>query len=1188
MPTPFGLLNISIVTSEGETFTSQLGGETKPSAAVVSLQETFTLSAIVTHSKRGELRVKVTASPPAGSGYRVQEPSTHDVTLAPGKSEAPVSWNVVAPSAADTSAQKITVSVYADDADAGDRRIEQTIDVIAGPSQLAIIGPPFSIEAGEPSPPITVQIQNAIGQPQKPLQDITVTLRSSSSGTYGYFSDSACTLKPVPSGGLLIAAKSGEAIIYYKDAAAGAPRLSASCVGLQPFITQTGDVTITQAKTTTKLSISPTTSSPFEDPVTLTAKVITNPPASGVPTGSVQFRYISGTAASVPIGAPIQLSAGVAIVHTDQISIKLPQGPLTIKAEYTPTDSSFARSDEKLPFCVSPPQVTITGKILTAAGQQPIPGVPVFLEDSQGKPITSSLTDNAGTGTYSFKVNLGAQLYVLFPPFCTGPNGQRLYLKPPGSIYVEQTNATPLPPTYYELRTCQVSGTVVQKLGTRLQPLSRIQVSLVDPSQAATVYETRTDAQGNFCFNPETGATNFVLQLLPTVTVGKDTLVLSPNALGVSETQTKISLRPDFPSTLKPFIYTPQLSTVIGQVTDGENGLVGIPVELSIQGGLQTTTTDATGIYTFSNLPPGTAELRFQTPSTDASGTEWELQPGQQGTQSLSIRAGQVVHAATVAYQPEQHSVEQLVLVDGRPADNVLVDVRPQGAHYASQSQRTGKDGRVIFVLPKGGQYEVRVYPDPSASGGPQVNVVEVHSHAMSPTVNLPTSGGGARGAAQNGDRAAIDLQAYPVLTEEMPAGIMPATTRPGPAGAVGGTSALGQAADKAIREVLSWRTKSDDAKGFLTALGQAFELTEVEGHTEWTWTPRSYTVQTDLGAVTGAQASIYTRAKVALDQSLPLLDGIYPLVPNVEAEDLATVQSVVRTQFTALVNEFGTVGGPRVSRVDELFELLLGHEDPDQPPTKPEEIVKGSLGLVRQRFGLQRGYVTTVDDEQNLTNYLILVDYVIGLNHSWIHDKNYFIRNGIKPGFAPFFGTQLVLLSRALDVVAEGVHDAYFAMDSVFMGDAERQVAQLNFAGLIVKVPNPKTGGVELHTFGPNTSGLYVAELLDWVDRAVSDELPRLLQDAGKDGLESLQRVTNRLRKFVHGAIVPPQSAPGLPPGYHTPRVKRAMQLLADGLDETYKLAVQLRPPDLPVEVSPDDLRRLIRDEISRASAKA
>jgi hypothetical protein len=142
------------------------------------------------------------------------------------------------------------------------------------------------------------------------------------------------------------------------------------------------------------------------------------------------------------------------------------------------------------------------------------------------------------------------------------------------------------------------------------------------------------------------------------------------------------------------------------------------------------------------------------------------------------------------------------------------------------------------------------------------------------------------------------------------------------------------------------------------------------EGHTEFTWTPRSYTVQTDPGALTGAQASIHTRAKDALDQSLPLLDALYALIPYLGDEDRETVQALVRTQLTALVSEFGVPGGPRVPRVDELFELLLG--------------ASGSLGLIRQRFGLERQYVTTVDDEQNLTNYLILVDYVIGLQQSW------------------------------------------------------------------------------------------------------------------------------------------------------------------------------------------------------------
>jgi hypothetical protein len=330
------------------------------------------------------------------------------------------------------------------------------------------------------------------------------------------------------------------------------------------------------------------------------------------------------------------------------------------------------------------------------------------------------------------------------------------------------------------------------------------------------------------------------------------------------------------------------------------------------------------------------------------------------------------------------------------------------------------------------------------------------------------------------------------------------------------------------------------------------------------------------MGAVTGAQASIYTRAKVALDQSLPLLDGIYPLVPAVEAEDLATVQSVVRSQFTALVEEFGVVGGPRVSRVDEMFELLLGPGNPTNPEHIPRE---ASLGLVRQRFGLERRFVTTVDDEQNLTNYMILADYVIGLKQSWNHDKDFFVRNGVGHR-QPFFGTQLVLISRALDVVAQGVQDAYFTMDSVFMGDAERQTAQLNFAGLTVTVPNADRT-LAPHTFLPDTSGLFVAELLDWVDRSVSQELPALLQDAGKDGLESFKMSTNRLRRLVHGALelahrrshIARELARGLPPGFHTPRVQRAVLLLADGLDEAYRLAFQVHSPQFPAEVSPKEL---------------
>jgi hypothetical protein len=100
---------------------------------------------------------------------------------------------------------------------------------------------------------------------------------------------------------------------------------------------------------------------------------------------------------------------------------------------------------------------------------------------------------------------------------------------------------------------------------------------------------------------------------------------------------------------------------------------------------------------------------------------------------------------------------------------------------------------------------------------------------------------------------------------------------------------------------------------------------------------------------------------------------------------------------------------------------------------------------------------------------------------------------------------------------------------------------------------------------FPPDTSSLFVSELLEWVDRAASQELPQVLQTSGKDSLPTVKSVLDELRHFVHGAIIPPQNAPNLPPGYRTPRVQRTLQELADSLDEAYQLAFRLHEPRLP-----------------------
>jgi hypothetical protein len=164
--------------------------------------------------------------------------------------------------------------------------------------------------------------------------------------------------------------------------------------------------------------------------------------------------------------------------------------------------------------------------------------------------------------------------------------------------------------------------------------------------------------------------------------------------------------------------------------------------------------------------------------------------------------------------------------------------------------------------------------------------------------------------------QAVEDIAAFSLLTEEIGYPPSPLARPPGGSGAMapaaGGT--IGQIATKAISDVLGWQAKTD-AKGFLGALNASFKLEAVEGHTQAIWTPRTYAIQTDLsGGITGAQASVYTRAKDALDQSLPLLDGLYPLDKEANDEDVAALRATVRTQFTDLVNELGLLGGPRIA----------------------------------------------------------------------------------------------------------------------------------------------------------------------------------------------------------------------------------------------------------------------------------
>jgi len=405
---------------------------------------------------------------------------------------------------------------------------------------------------------------------------------------------------------------------------------------------------------------------------------------------------------------------------------------------------------------------------------------------------------------------------------------------------------------------------------------------------------------------------------------------------------------------------------------------------------------------------------------------------------------------------------------------------------------------------------------------------------------------------------------AYPMMSENV--GTPPSSSYGGGAGVGGGGTGSGslqlsQLATQTITNVLGWKPKDGDAKGFVGALTQSFALEDVEGHVEATWTPRTYAVQTDLaGGITGAQASLYMRAKEAMDQSLPLLDGLYALNPDSDAEMVTALKDIVRSQITELTGEMAFPGGPRISRVNQYFDLLLGGKPlpfkPDSafpPVTSDPDQVGGNLERLRNALQLQSfsNYVNSVEDEQDITNFRILSDYLTSLAQSWVNNLKFFGSGSDQA----FLGSQLVLLSRQLSVVADTVDEVRFTMDSVFIGAAERQTLRLKF-----------TDGTQL----------FIEDLLSWIQTFAKDEGPQLIQNSGKLGVgDGFLPIVKNLRKLVEQAHDVARQG-HLPDGYKTRRVQNSLDDLETQLKELARLGGEVSRVNPPTVFSDQILRKI------------
>jgi hypothetical protein len=143
--------------------------------------------------------------------------------------------------------------------------------------------------------------------------------------------------------------------------------------------------------------------------------------------------------------------------------------------------------------------------------------------------------------------------------------------------------------------------------------------------------------------------------------------------------------------------------------------------------------------------------------------------------------------------------------------------------------------------------------------------------------------------------------------------------------------------------------------------------------------------------------------------------------------------------------------------------------------------------------------------------------------------------------------GFLVTLLQRSLDATGEAADAAYAALDSVNLGQDEREV-------IFVPGTDPEnTAGYA------GTGALSVEDILSWAAAFPGEEATPLLQDAGNVGIGSLNARASDIGKMVtllqDWAGGTPAS-PSAPPGLGHPRVTYALTILSEALADVTQYA--------------------------------
>jgi hypothetical protein len=350
---------------------------------------------------------------------------------------------------------------------------------------------------------------------------------------------------------------------------------------------------------------------------------------------------------------------------------------------------------------------------------------------------------------------------------------------------------------------------------------------------------------------------------------------------------------------------------------------------------------------------------------------------------------------------------------------------------------------------------------------------------------------------------------------------------------------------ERALQSALGGPTTTADPAGFAAALGRTTTTEQVDGQTRTVYrrpTGAGPVLPDALGALTGAQATLYSQAQAARTQIVELVDRLKPLALTPDPDAVNDLRSLLKSLVDGVAEELGQPGGPTVPRVDHLLAELVGRDVDGLPAPVDPANLDGVLLRLRDAFGMERGEISSLEDERVFTDFNALVGDISALRTSWIQDRDF-----LDPLIGePFLGTQLVQIERALEVVGQAVEEAYAALDRAQVEQTERDVS---------RVP-----------VGPGGRTVSLGSALAWVGDFARSGRERLKQ-GGKDGIGSVAVEAATLDDLL-GKLVANLPSTGSSTftltGIGSQPVRAALTALARNVKAVRDLAVIIRRPKL------------------------